>query len=164
MRLRGGLLVLLLAAVLAGCGGGDDDNGGDSGATTGGGGNSARPADAILADAGLEICKREEEQIAQSTIGPGLQAGFKFNVAESCGGKTTTPNVVYAFQFSDRESVDAGAQKAQQVWFIRKFGPNVNLGNIPPDEVIPLETLRLGLRADTLIDPTQLGHVDGAGI
>ena len=55
-------------------------------------------------------------------------------------------------------------QKAQQVWFIRKFGPNVNLGNIPPDEVIPLETLRLGLRADTLIDPTQLGHVDGAGI
>ena len=29
-------------------------------------------------------------------------------------------------------------------------GPNVNLGNIPPDEVIPLETLRLGLRADTL--------------
>ena len=41
-------------------------------------------------------------------------------------------------------------QKSQQVWFIRKFGPNVNLGTIPPDEVIPLETLRLGLRADTL--------------
>jgi phosphosulfolactate synthase len=55
-------------------------------------------------------------------------------------------------------------QKAQQVWFIRKFGPNVNLGNIPPDEVIPLETLRLGLRADTLLDPTAMGNVDGAGI
>jgi phosphosulfolactate synthase len=55
-------------------------------------------------------------------------------------------------------------QKAQQVWFIRKFGPNVNLGNIPPDEVIPLETLRLGLRADTLIDATTTGNVDGAGI
>jgi phosphosulfolactate synthase len=41
-------------------------------------------------------------------------------------------------------------QKAQQVWFIQTFGPNVNLGNIPPEEVIPLETLRLGLRADTL--------------
>jgi phosphosulfolactate synthase len=39
---------------------------------------------------------------------------------------------------------------ASQAWFIRKFGPEVNLGNIPPDEVIPLETLRLGLRADTL--------------
>jgi phosphosulfolactate synthase len=40
--------------------------------------------------------------------------------------------------------------KASQAWFVRRFGPNVNLGNIPPDEVIPLETLRLGLRADTL--------------
>jgi phosphosulfolactate synthase len=40
--------------------------------------------------------------------------------------------------------------KAAQAWFIRHFGPSVNLGNIPPDEVIALETLRLGLRADTL--------------
>jgi phosphosulfolactate synthase len=38
----------------------------------------------------------------------------------------------------------------QQVWFIRHFGPEVNLGNIRPDDTIPLETLRLGLRADTL--------------
>jgi phosphosulfolactate synthase len=40
--------------------------------------------------------------------------------------------------------------KAAQAWFVKKFGPSVNLGNIPPDEVIPLETLRLGLRGDTL--------------
>jgi phosphosulfolactate synthase len=40
--------------------------------------------------------------------------------------------------------------KLAQAWFIRTFGPEVNLGNIPPEEVIPLETLRLGLRADTL--------------
>ncbi len=40
--------------------------------------------------------------------------------------------------------------KASQAWFVRKFGPEVNLGNIPPEEVIPLETLRLGLRAETL--------------
>jgi phosphosulfolactate synthase len=39
---------------------------------------------------------------------------------------------------------------AAQAWFVRRFGPDVNLGNIPPDEVIPLETLRLGLRSDTL--------------
>jgi phosphosulfolactate synthase len=37
-----------------------------------------------------------------------------------------------------------------QAWFVRTFGPDVNLGNIPPDEVIPVETLRLGLRSDTL--------------
>lgn len=40
-------------------------------------------------------------------------------------------------------------QKAQQVWFIKLIGTNVNLGNIAPDEVIPLETIRLGLRSDT---------------
>jgi phosphosulfolactate synthase len=39
--------------------------------------------------------------------------------------------------------------KSQQAWFIQHFGANVNLGNIPPSEVIPLETLRLGLRGDT---------------
>jgi len=39
--------------------------------------------------------------------------------------------------------------KSQQVWFIKMLGPNVNLGNIPAEEVIPLETLRLGLRGDT---------------
>jgi phosphosulfolactate synthase len=40
-------------------------------------------------------------------------------------------------------------QKAQQVWFIELIGANVNLGNIAPAEVIPLETIRLGLRGDT---------------
>jgi phosphosulfolactate synthase len=40
-------------------------------------------------------------------------------------------------------------QKEQQVWFIKLLGTNVNLGNIAPNEVIPLETLRLGLRSDT---------------
>jgi phosphosulfolactate synthase len=39
--------------------------------------------------------------------------------------------------------------KAQQAWFIKHFGSNVNLGNIAPGEIIPLETLRLGLRSDT---------------
>ena len=43
-------------------------------------------------------------------------------------------------------------QKEQQVWFIRKFGSNVNLGNIQPADVISVETLRLGLRGDTLLD------------
>lgn len=40
-------------------------------------------------------------------------------------------------------------QKEQQVWFIKLIGTNVNLGNIAPAEVIPLETIRLGLRGDT---------------
>ena len=43
-------------------------------------------------------------------------------------------------------------KKPQQVWFIKQFGTNVNLGNIGHDEVIPLETLRIGLRGDTFHD------------
>jgi phosphosulfolactate synthase len=43
-------------------------------------------------------------------------------------------------------------QKAQQVWFVKHFGCNVNLGNIPPEEVISLETIRQGLRGDTICD------------
>jgi phosphosulfolactate synthase len=56
---------------------------------------------------------------------------------------------------SDRLPMDRvifeAPQKAQQVEFIRSFGPGVNLGNVAPDEVLPLETLRLGLRADTAV-------------
>jgi phosphosulfolactate synthase len=44
-------------------------------------------------------------------------------------------------------------RKDQQVWFIRRFGPEVNLGNIPAVEVLSLETLRLGLRSDTMSVP-----------
>lgn len=42
--------------------------------------------------------------------------------------------------------------KSQQVWFIKQFGAHVNLGNIDPKEIIALETLRLGLREDTLFE------------
>ena len=41
-------------------------------------------------------------------------------------------------------------RKDQQVCLIERLGADVNLGNVPPDEVLSLETLRLGLRADTL--------------
>jgi phosphosulfolactate synthase len=40
-------------------------------------------------------------------------------------------------------------RKDQQVWFVRRFGANVNLGNVMPEDVLSLETIRLGLRSDT---------------
>ncbi|MGH2505286.1 MAG: phosphosulfolactate synthase, partial [Ktedonobacterales bacterium] len=43
-------------------------------------------------------------------------------------------------------------RKDQQVYFIRRVGANVSLANIAPADLIGLETLRLGLRADTLLD------------
>jgi phosphosulfolactate synthase len=43
-------------------------------------------------------------------------------------------------------------RKDQQVWFLKRFGSECNLGNIAPEDVLSLETLRLGLRSDT-VDP-----------
>jgi phosphosulfolactate synthase len=43
-------------------------------------------------------------------------------------------------------------KKPQQVWFLRQFGANVNLGNIGPADLIPLECLRMGLRGDTFFE------------
>ena len=40
--------------------------------------------------------------------------------------------------------------KSQQAWFIRQLGADVNIGNVAPASVLALETLRLGLRADTV--------------
>ncbi len=40
-------------------------------------------------------------------------------------------------------------QKSQQVYFMELLGQNVNLGNLAPSEVIPLEAMRIGLRGDT---------------
>ena len=51
-----------------------------------------------------------------------------------------------------RDIIFEAPHKMQQVWFIKHQGANVNLGNIAPSEVIPLETLRLGLRGDTLFE------------
>jgi phosphosulfolactate synthase len=55
-----------------------------------------------------------------------------------------------AHEISIHDLIFEAPTKSSQAWFVKNFGPNVNLGNIPPDEVIPLETLRLGLRGDTL--------------
>ena len=41
-------------------------------------------------------------------------------------------------------------QREQQVWLLKRFGTECNLGNIPPGDVLSLETLRLGLRSDTV--------------
>lgn len=54
-------------------------------------------------------------------------------------------------EVNDVDLIFEAPKKSQQVWFLRHVDPNVNLGNIAPDAVVPLETLRLGLRGDTLL-------------
>jgi phosphosulfolactate synthase len=70
--------------------------------------------------------------------------------------------IVHSIDF--RDIVWEAPTKASQAWFVRQFGPEVNLGNIPPDEVIPLETLRLGLRGDTLKEVLLHGETHGSPV
>ena len=71
-------------------------------------------------------------------------------IFDSSGGMRTELIGDIAMTVGPVNVVFEAPTKAAQAWFIKQFGPSVNLGNIPPDEVIPLATLRLGLRGDTL--------------
>lgn len=89
-----------------------------------------------------------------------LEAGAQFVVAE--GRESGTVGLYHPDQAVHEEIVSEiltqipqdriifeAPLKAQQTWFIKTLGAEVNLGNIEPASVLPLETLRLGLRADT---------------
>ncbi len=76
--------------------------------------------------------------------------GGTAGIFDSSGGMRTELIGEIAMQVGPANVVFEAPSKAAQVWFIKEFGPSVNLGNIPPEEVIPVATLRLGLRGDTL--------------
>ena len=71
-------------------------------------------------------------------------------IFDSSGGMRTELIGEIAMTIGPAHVVFEAPTKAAQTWFIKQFGPSVNLGNIPPEEVIPVETLRRGLRGDTL--------------
>ena len=76
--------------------------------------------------------------------------GGTAGIFDSGGGMRTELIGEIAAAVGVENVVFEAPNKAAQAWFVQEFGPSVNLGNIPPDEVIPLETLRRGLRGDTL--------------
>jgi phosphosulfolactate synthase len=108
-----------------------------------------------------EIIYTPEEWV--SMMKAELEAGSVKVIAEARESGTTgiynadgSANMTIINAISDNVKLDnviwEAPLKSQQVWFIKNFGPNVNLGNIPPTEIIPLESLRLGLRGDTFFD------------
>ncbi len=76
--------------------------------------------------------------------------GGTAGIFDSSGGMRTELIGEIASVVGPANIIFEAPSKGSQAWFIKEFGPSVNLGNIPPDELIPLETLRLGLRGDTL--------------
>lgn len=96
----------------------------------------------------IELMKAELEAGASYVIAEAREAG---NVGLYRGSGEVREGLVQEIltQVPSEKIMWEAPQKAQQVYFMELLGANVNLGNIAPVEVIPLETIRLGLRSDT---------------
>jgi phosphosulfolactate synthase len=93
---------------------------------------------------------REELEAGAWKVITEAREGGTAGIFDSSGGMRTELIGEIALEIGPVNVIFEAPSKAAQVWFIKQFGPSVNLGNIPPEEVIPLATLRLGLRGDTL--------------
>jgi phosphosulfolactate synthase len=93
---------------------------------------------------------REELEAGAWKVITEAREGGTAGIFDSSGGMRTELIGEIANTVGPANIIFEAPSKAAQAWFVKQFGPSVNLGNIPPDEVIPLETLRLGLRGDTL--------------
>jgi phosphosulfolactate synthase len=101
------------------------------------------------ADQWVQWLQEELDAGAWKVITEARESGTA-GIFDSAGGMRTELIGEIAMTVGPVNVLFEAPTKAAQTWFIKQFGPSVNLGNIPPDEVIPLATLRLGLRGDTL--------------
>lgn len=96
----------------------------------------------------IELMQNELDAGASYVIAEAREAG---NVGIYRGSGEVREGLVQEIltQIPEEKILWEAPQKAQQLYFIELIGCNVNLGNIAPIEVLPLETMRLGLRGDT---------------
>jgi phosphosulfolactate synthase len=96
----------------------------------------------------IELMKAELEAGSTYVIAEAREAG---NVGIYRGTGEVREGLVQEIltQIPEEKIIWEAPQKAQQLYFLELIGCNVNLGNIAPSEVIPLEAMRIGLRCDT---------------
>jgi phosphosulfolactate synthase len=99
----------------------------------------------------IKMMKTEIEAGSWKVIAEGRESGTVGIFRPSGHAHTVLVNKIIASVKSENIMWEA-PKKEQQVWFIKYFGANVNLGNIAPHEVIAMECLRLGLRGDTFFN------------
>ena len=99
----------------------------------------------------IALMKAEIEAGSWKVIAEGREAGNVGVFRPNGTAHTMLINHIIA-RVDPKQILWEAPQKNQQVWFIKLFGANVNLGNIAPNDMIPLECLRLGLRGDTFFD------------
>jgi phosphosulfolactate synthase len=100
------------------------------------------------AEWGLEAAA-DREAGAALVVAEGRESGTVGIYERDGGVRTGVVDALVAAVGVSRVLFEA-PRKEQQAWFVREFGPGVNLGNIPLEEAVSLETLRLGLRSDTM--------------
>ena len=91
---------------------------------------------------------RDLDAGAALVIAEGRESGTVGLYDSSHGVREDLVKAILAWIPQDRVIFEAPV-KSQQAWFIRQLGTHVNIGNVAPASVLSLETLRLGLRADT---------------
>ncbi|HEY1020301.1 MAG TPA: phosphosulfolactate synthase [Sediminibacterium sp.] len=96
----------------------------------------------------IELMRAELEAGSSYVIAEAREAG---NVGIYRGSGEVREGLVQEIltQIPAEKIIWEAPQKAQQLYFLELIGCNVNLGNIAPNEVIPLEAMRIGLRGDT---------------
>jgi phosphosulfolactate synthase len=98
-----------------------------------------------------QMMKTELEAGSHKVIAEARESGT-IGIYHSDGSADEELIKVISSQVKESDVIWEAPEGKQQVWFIKLFGPEVNLGNIAPNIVIPLECLRLGLRGDTFLD------------
>ena len=99
-----------------------------------------------------QIIAEDLESGADRVIIEGRESGKGVGVFDQSGNvkEAEVEALVHGLPCSESVLIWEAPLKSQQVNLIKRFGPNVNLGNIPPEETLALEALRCGLRGDTL--------------
>lgn len=96
----------------------------------------------------IELMKAELNAGSTYVIAEAREAG---NVGIYRGSGEVREGLVQEIltQIPSEKIIWEAPQKAQQLYFLELIGCNVNLGNIAPTEIIPLEAMRIGLRGDS---------------
>ncbi|MDE3125358.1 MAG: phosphosulfolactate synthase [Bacteroidota bacterium] len=96
----------------------------------------------------IELMRAELEAGASYVIAEAREAG-NVGIYRDSGEVRQGLVAEILTQIPEEKILWEAPQKAQQLYFLQLLGCNVNLGNIAPNEVIPLEAMRIGLRGDT---------------
>lgn len=95
-------------------------------------------------------CRSDLEAGANLLVTEGRQSGTVGTFDEAGRVRPEVVEAVVSAVGAERVIFEA-PRSGQQAWFVRRFGAEVNLGNVAPADVLAVETLRLGLRSDTAV-------------